>query len=41
MNDSRVLAAYRPDCIRMLVLEKDGSGGVRQMEFHLAPNILA
>jgi len=25
----------------MLVLEKDGSGGVRQMEFHLAPNILA
>lgn len=37
-----VLAACRPpDCIRVLVLERDGSGGVRQMEFHRAPNILA
>lgn len=42
VNDGRVLAACRPpDCIRVLVLERDGSGGVRQMEFHLAPNILA
>lgn len=41
MSDCVLAACRPPDCIRVLVLERDGSGGVRQMEFHRAPNILA